>query len=156
LKVGGYLNCGSKEYHKKVHFPAAGRKCNACGKTCHDAPFCRDKEKKKKAGEVRFISVYSTTVGAVTAAEPVKLSVAPKVPSASAAQVLFLPDTGAELDAIPRETFRRAFKGVTLVPVASPETATGSPIMIDGPVSCTEMRTVFVCCKKISESDFLF
>ena len=73
--------------------------------------------------------MHSTTVGTVTVAYLVKLSIAPKVPSASAVQVLFLPDIGAELDAIPRETFRRVFKGVTLVSVASLETATGSPIM---------------------------
>ncbi|XP_032791630.2 uncharacterized protein LOC116928637 [Daphnia magna] len=93
--------------------------------------------KKKKSGDVRSISVHSVTVGAVTVAELVDISVAPKGPSASAAQVLFLPDTGAELDAIPRETFRRVFKGVKLVPAASPETATGSPIMNFGTFSAT-------------------
>jgi hypothetical protein len=55
----------------------------------------------------------------------------------SSAQVLFLPVTGAKLDAIPRKTFRQAFKGVTRVPAASPQTATGSPIVNDGTFSAT-------------------
>jgi hypothetical protein len=99
--------------------------------------FVRNGEKYKKSGDVRSISVHSTTVGAFTAAELVDIFVAPKVASASAAQVRFLPDTGAELDAIPREIFRRAFQGVTLAPAASPETATGSPIVNDGTYSAT-------------------
>ncbi len=51
--------------------------------------------------------------------------------------MLFLWDTGAELDAIPRETFRRGFESVKLVPAASPETATESPIVNDGTFSAT-------------------
>ncbi|EFX78798.1 hypothetical protein DAPPUDRAFT_245595 [Daphnia pulex] len=85
---------------------------------------------------LRSISVHSTTVGAVTAAELVNIFVAPKGYSASAAQVGFLLDTGAELDAIPRETFCRAFQGVKL-DATSPETATGSPIVNDGTFSVT-------------------
>ncbi len=108
----------------------------ACGKIGHFAPVC-EKEKKKKSGNVRSISVHSTTTGAVTAAELVDISVAPQASSLSVAQVLFLPDKGAELDAIPRETFRRAFQGVKLAPAASPETATGSPIVKDGTFSAT-------------------
>jgi hypothetical protein len=96
-----------------------------------------DKEKKQKFCDVRSISVHSTTIGAVTAAKLVDISVAPQASSSSAAQELFLPDTGAKLDVIPRETFRRAFQGVKLAPVASPETATGSPVVNDGTFSAT-------------------
>ncbi len=130
-KVGGCHNCGSKEYHKRADCTPAGKECHDCSKISHFTSVC-EKEKKKKSGDVRSISGHSTTIGAVTAAELVDISVSPQVSSSSAAQVLFLPDTGAEFDAIPRETFRRTFKGVKLDPVASPETATGSPIVNDG------------------------
>ncbi len=123
LKASGCLNCGNKEYHKRADCPASGKECHACGKRDHFSSVC-NKEKNKKSVNVRSIRVHSATVGADTAAELVDISVAPKGPSAYAAQVLFLPDTGAELDAIPRKTFRRAFEGVKLVPAASPETAT--------------------------------
>ena len=135
-KAGGCHNCGNKEYHKRADCPAAGKECRACGKIGHFASVC-EKEKKKKSGDVRSISVHSTTIGAVTSEELVDISVAPQASSSSAAQVLFLPDTGAELDAIPRETFRRAFHGVKLAPAASPETATGSPIVNDGTFTAT-------------------
>ncbi|XP_045031521.1 uncharacterized protein LOC116920640, partial [Daphnia magna] len=136
LKVSGCFNCGSKEHHKRVDCPASGKECHACGKRGHFSSVC-SKEKNKKSGDVRSISVHSTTVGAVTAAELVDIFVAPKSSSGSTAQVRFLPDTGAELDAIPRETFRRAFQGVKLAPAASPETATGSPIVNDGTFTAT-------------------
>ncbi|XP_046449296.1 uncharacterized protein LOC124197793 [Daphnia pulex] len=136
LKVSGCHNCGSKEHHKRADCPASGRECRACGKRGHFSSVCNG-EKYKKSGDVRSISVHSTTVGAFTAAELVDIFVAPKGASASAAQVRFLPDSGAELDAIPREIFRRAFQGVKLAPAASPETATGSPIVTDGTYSAT-------------------
>lgn len=131
MKVGGCHNCGSKEYDKRVDCPEAGKECRVCGKIGHFASVW-DKEKKKKSGDVRSISLHSTTVGTVTAAELVDISNTPKISSSSATKVLFLPDTGAELDAIPRKTFRPAFKGVQLVPAASPETSTGSTIVNDG------------------------
>ncbi|KZS02854.1 Uncharacterized protein APZ42_034560 [Daphnia magna] len=138
-----YKKNKNSNHQKKVSFdtktdtPSPATKHGGALKVGHFLHVCRDKGKKKKSGDVRSISVHSVTVGAVTVAELVDISVAPKGPSASAAQVLFLPDTGAELDAIPRETFRRVFKGVKLVPAASPETATGSPIMNFGTFSAT-------------------
>ncbi|KZS05446.1 Uncharacterized protein APZ42_031345 [Daphnia magna] len=85
FKVGECFNCGSKKYHKKTDCPVAGKECHACGKTDHFSHVCRDKEKKKKSGDVRSISVHSATVSAVTVAELVDISVAPKAASSETA-----------------------------------------------------------------------
>ena len=50
----------------------------------------------------------------------------------TSSSIVFLPDSGAEIDAIPSPTFKKFFDGTRLQRASSPETATGTKIRSDG------------------------
>ena len=57
---------------------------------------------------------------------------APDQSPETSSSIVFLPDSGAEIDAIPSPTFKKFFDGTRLQRASSPETATGTKIRSDG------------------------
>lgn len=118
----------------KKHCPAGDAECTSCGRTGHFAKVCLSKGKAKVAGidGVRIGVTHTEQIAAVKLDDMVSMTIIPKSCRTPAATVKFLPDTGAEIDAIPSSMFQRLFKGIPLQPAAAPETAVGSPIGNDG------------------------
>ena len=139
----GCTHCGSSSSHKKADCPAAGKECRGCGKIGHFASVCRSKEKSKNAtkscGTIRVSSSSTVNrVAAVSSTDSVNILVVTSSNCKSdKVKASFLPDTGSQLDAIPRTLYQRSFKEVALRPAASPETAVGSLISNDGTFPAT-------------------
>jgi hypothetical protein len=70
-------------------------------------------------------------VGAVNTSDLVELAVSPEKWTSSF-MINFLPDTGADLDAIPELLYKRKFSKVALQKGVQPVTAVGSPIVSIG------------------------
>lgn len=125
-------NCGAATQHKKEDCPAQGKECHACGKANHYASVCLSKNKPKIAAmaDHRLGSISNRTIATVKRDEMVKLSVLPAL--GDAAESLFLPDTGAEIDAIPETAYYELFKNTPLASAPAPVSATGSRIASKG------------------------
>ena len=73
----------------------------------------------------------TTTVATITTDELVTITVTADGDN-KVNNIPFLPDTGAEIDAIPTKMYRRMFQSVKLVAGTKSETATGAPIISKG------------------------
>ena len=122
--------CGDAA-HARKDCRAKGKECDNCGKKDHFAAVCRSQPKAK--GQMS-ITIASTTpqIAAVATADMVALAIKPESGARRPIIVSFLPDTGAELDAIPAADFHRLFKSVHLQAADNPVTAVGTVIRNDG------------------------
>ncbi len=133
-KFMGCWNCGSKSRCKPMTAcPAQGRKCSKCGQLNHYAQVYRSSKSTPKQQSI-YVDSSPPTVGAVKASDLVALSITPeKCPTANgehaAVMVHSLPDTGADIDAIPESLYMQKFSGVSLRKGIQPVTAVGSPIV---------------------------
>lgn len=132
----GCRYCGAKRRCEREKCPAKDAVCE-CGRTGHYTKCCLSKEKKKPPA-VDVVRISSTQqVAAVQMDDMVEIKVRPLDRSTFSTGILFLPDTGAEIDAIPPNIFWQHFRGIQLRDAPSPETATGAPIRNDGTFQAT-------------------
>ncbi|KZS18271.1 Uncharacterized protein APZ42_015591 [Daphnia magna] len=133
-KFTGCGNCGSKSQCKPLTAcPAQGRKCNKCGRPNHYAQVCRNSKPTPKQQSI-YVEPSPPTVGAVKTSDLVAVSITPKkLPTANGEHagvvVHALPDTGADIDAIPESLYMQKFSSVSLRKGIQPVTAVGSPIV---------------------------
>ena len=143
---GGHPNdskciwCGAEKKHTRKECPADEKECNKCHKIGHFGSVCLSTAGKQTPCEKRLQTILvattkSSQLAAVTASEMVNITI--KAQGGPAATIPFLPDTGAELDAIPPAIFHRSFKSIRLQPADNPVTAVGSAIQNDGSFSAT-------------------
>ncbi|KZS03678.1 Uncharacterized protein APZ42_033523 [Daphnia magna] len=112
-KFAGCWNCGSKTRCKPLTAcPAQGKECNKCGLLNHYFRVCRNPKTVKKQQGI-YIDPSPPTVGAVNASDLVELAVNPEKWTSSLL-INFLPDTGADLDAIPESLYKRKLSKVAL------------------------------------------
>lgn len=90
----------------------------------------------KSLGAIYIRLTQPATVAAVSS-QMVKINISSLHGPHNTATVSFLPDTGAELDAITVEMYQRLFKSTRLFPEAKPQTATGSMIHNMGSFNAT-------------------
>jgi hypothetical protein len=139
-KFMGCWNCGSKTRCKPLTAcPAQGKECKKCGLLNHYFKFCRNKAAAKKQQGI-YIDPSPPTVGALNASDLVELAVNPEKWTSSIV-IDFLPDTGADLDAIPESLYKRKFSKVALQKGVQPVTAVGSPIISIGVFSAVIVWT---------------
>lgn len=122
--------------------PAQGRKCNKFGLPNHYAQVCRSSKSTTLKQQGIHVDSSLPRVGAVNASDLVVLSITPeKCPTTNgedaAVMVHSLPDTGADLDAIPESLYRQKFSNVSLGKSIQSVTAVGSPIVSIGVFSAS-------------------
>ena len=143
---GGHQNdskciwCGAEKKHTRKECPAHEKECNKCHKLGNLGSVCLCTTGKQPPCEKRLQTILvattkSSQLAAVTASEMVNITV--KAQGGPAATIPFLPDTGAELDAILPVLFHRCFESVRLRAEDNPVTAVGSAIQNDGSFSAT-------------------
>ena len=121
----GCFGCGALKRCEPGNCPALGKKCNKCGKLNHFAPVC-----KSSAKRIDIISLKHCPAGAiasVSSSDMVTFDIQPDQCHASIS-LPALPDTGAEIDAIPDTTFVEFFPDIRLQRGSQPTTAIGSLI----------------------------
>ena len=82
----------------------------------------------KKQQIIHIGSARPKQMAAITESEMVRCIISPAIGFKNTACVQFLPDTGAELDAITDDIYSRFLSSIHLSPAADPETAIGSTI----------------------------
>ncbi|KZR97579.1 Uncharacterized protein APZ42_007458, partial [Daphnia magna] len=100
---------------------------------------CRNPKAVKKQQGI-YIDPSPPTVGAVNVSDLVELAVNPEKWTSSLV-INFLPDTGADLDAIPESLYKWKFSKVALQKGVQPVTAVGSPIINIGVFSAVIVWT---------------
>ena len=145
----GCWNCGSKSRCKPLTAcPAQGKDCRKCGLLNHYSKVCRNPKAATKKQQGIYIDPSPPTVGAVNTSDLVELAIIPEKWTSSF-MINFLPDTGADLDAIPESLYKRKFSKVALQKGVQPVTAVGSPIISIGVFSAV---IVWKTCDKVSRS----
>lgn len=124
--------CGSEKPHERKDCPANGKECSKCSKKNHFAAVCKGEQTKGKAQQSITLASTTPQIASVAAADMVNLSIKPDGDYRQPVIVSFLPDTGAELDAIPAAEFYRLFKSIHLHTADNPVTAVGTVIRNDG------------------------
>ena len=119
----GCWSCGAASRHAKEECPAFGKECHTCHKSGHFQSVCSQGGSSPKTEIAGSITIQS-----ILQDDMVRLGI---TPTCSAAEyfVQMLPDSGASIDAIPVDLYRRHFKDIPLSshgPKAV--TATGSSI----------------------------
>ncbi len=115
-KPSGCRWCGAGECHPKEECPAKDVECRSCGKTGHYKRVCQSKAKPTVKGI--FVEDRSAVMASVAAEEHIIVTLAPAQGS-KAATVSALPDSGAQIDAIPDSVYRELFGTVHLTPQAN-------------------------------------
>ena len=82
-------------------------------------------------------STTTSQLATIATKEMVDIFLTPEKGPKQPANVKFLPDTGAHINAIPNSDFRRTFKSVPLEPAADPVTAVGTVIKNYGSFKAT-------------------
>lgn len=135
----GCWYCGNKTRCKPLSAcPAQGKQCGKCGFPNHFGKMCRSRNRKSSSSTPKQQSIYLSptppTVGVVSSGGLIHLSITPDGDSTApsehtAVTVMALPDTGADLDAIPESYYAQKFGNVPLRKGVQPVTAVGSPIV---------------------------
>jgi len=137
----GCWNCGSETRCKPLTAcPAQGKDCRKCGLLNHYSKVCRNPKAATKTQQGIYIDPSPPTVGAVNTSDLVELAIRPEKWTSSF-MINFLPDTGADLDAIPESLYKRMFSKVALQKGVQPVTAVGSPIVSIGVFSAVIVWT---------------
>lgn len=122
--------CGSDKRHRQTECPAYGQECRNCGKSGHFQRVCQSEKKPAVAGSLHVDRSSPTTIASVLSSELVPLDFLPDGSTSFAVSLMVLPDTGAEIDAIPASVFRQHFPHISLSSAGSRTvTATGSHIV---------------------------
>lgn len=122
--------CGSDKRHRQTECPAYGQECRNCGKSGHFRRVCQSEKKPSVAGSIHIDHSSLLTIASVSSSELVRLQFLPNGSTSSAVSLMTLPDTGAEIDAIPASIFRQHFSRIPLSAAGSRTvTATGSNIV---------------------------
>ena len=111
--------------------PAQGKDCRKCGLLNHYSKVCRNPKAATKTQQGIYIDPSPPTVGAVNTSDLVELVISPEKWTSSF-MINFLPDTGADLDAIPESLYKRNSSKAALQKGVQPVTAVGSPIVSIG------------------------
>ena len=125
--------CGGNRHHR-TDCPAYGKVCTGCGKSGHFRYVCLAGKRLQNIFAGRVPTTTSQVrIGAIDASELVDVEVEVEVTDNGARQeVKFLPDTGAEIDAIPLSTYTARLADVELQKAVTPKTAIGVPIHTEG------------------------
>ena len=138
-KSDGCWNCGGKTRHSRQQCPANGKECNKCTKIGHFEKVCNSK-KSTKLPQAGCITLDSSSPHRIAGIEETDLIEAGIQPSGSKKEVIIsiLPDTGAQIDAIPADMYQNEITEAKLLPRGTNAvTATGSPIVSDGTFKAT-------------------
>ena len=117
----GCWNCGGETRHPRSDCPANGKDCGKCGKTGHFKKVCNSNGIKKnttpsaQTGCIGLESDSPTQVSGIGALELVQMTISPNEGSKSIS-LSVLPDTGAQIDAIPADLFHSEFSPIKLMP----------------------------------------
>jgi hypothetical protein len=135
----GCWNCGGRTRHSRQQCPANGKECNKCTKI---GPFKRvcNSNKSGKPPQAWCITLDSTSSHRIAGIEKTDLIEAGIQPSGSKKEIIIsiLPDTGAQIDAIPADMYQNEITDAKLLPRGTNAiTATGSPIVSDGTFNAT-------------------
>ena len=110
----GCWNCGGETRHPRSDCPANGKDCGKCGKTGHFKKVCNSNGIKKnttpsaQTGCIGLESDSPTQVSGIGALELVQMTISPNEGSKSIS-LSVLPDTGAQIDAIPADLYHSEF-----------------------------------------------
>ena len=137
----GCWNCGAATRHASTECPAHGQVCSKCGRQNHFAKVCKSAPKTEGGGEPGVKTIHAPSsvprVAAVAADDMVPITISPRRGPTTRVKLSSLPDSGAEIDAIPTTAFAKYFSGVPLHRDIQPETAVGSPIISIGAFRAT-------------------
>ena len=140
----GCWNCGATTRCNPIEFcPAQKKECNNCNRLNHYAKVCKQPKHGEPQQQSIFINEEQPSIGAITNfGSLVSLEITPhRSRSCStkhpAKTVLTLPDTGADLDAIPESLYTLKFPDIPLQQGIQPCTAIGSPIISLGVFQAT-------------------
>ena len=122
--------CGDAKRHRQTECPAYGHECRNCGKPGHFQKVCQSEKKPSVTGSIHIDGSSPSSIASVSTTELVHLNFWPIESQSPAVSLMVLPDTGAEIDAIPATIFRQHFSRIPLSVAGSrTTTATGSNII---------------------------
>ena len=141
--------CGNPKRHPKSDCPAAEQECRNCGKPGHFQNVCQSARRPEKKPGMNGVYLHRSPLAHVAAISPsdlVAMFFSPLGSSASPVSLPILPDTGAEIDAIPAAVFRQHFPGVSLSAGGKHAvTATGANIVSLGSFAATVRWPTDIC-----------
>ncbi|KAI9550940.1 hypothetical protein GHT06_000605 [Daphnia sinensis] len=136
-KSDGCWNCGSQR-HPRQQCPANGKECSKCAEIGHFARVCNAK-KNGIPPQIGSITLQKPPAR-IASMEEMDFVEAGMQPSGSEREILIsiLPDTGAQIDAIPADMYRNEIPETKLLPRGTNAiTAIGSPIVSRGTFKAT-------------------
>lgn len=125
-QTGGCYGCGGPKRCEKGKCRAFGKICRGCEQPNHFEKVCRAKKK------VQGITAWKAQISAITASDRVTIRIFPQQRGQASWTMSALPDTGAEIDAIPEALFNKNLSGIRLRQGIQPVTAVGTPITSKG------------------------
>ncbi|KAI9550284.1 hypothetical protein GHT06_004923 [Daphnia sinensis] len=134
-KSDGCWNCGSRR-HPRQQCPANGKECSKCAEIGHFARVCNAKKNgiPPQTGSITL----QKPPARIASMEEMDFVEAGIQPSGSEREILIsiLPDTGAQIDAIPADMYRNEIPETKLLPRGTNAiTAIGSPTVIRGTIN---------------------
>lgn len=111
----GCRNCGASTRHALMEFPAHGQNCNKCSRLNHFARVCKSQAKKDAWGKNDINSIHapsaSPRVAEVATDRMFTVTIFPRQVPTSTVQLSSLPDSSAEIDAIPLTSYEKNLSG---------------------------------------------
>jgi len=128
--------CGRKAHNQRSDCPAWSKQCNNCKKTGHFAHVCRSKNEVSAAVEDTETTIQSLGIGHVEVGEvnfePLETIKVEIITPKGRHTIEALPDTGANVCALPPHIAKQLSLEVITTDAAQPKSADGSALKVQG------------------------